>query len=144
MILLFTGARALDPSNPEHVAVVERLLLEATGGQSGPHKLREGGAPGGDTIARKLAHGWGWDVDTVRADWTAPCREACKPGHRGRRHDGIEYCPAAGNYRNQAMVDMGADAGVAVPMRGAKNAGTRDCFMRARSAGIEMHWGWAE
>jgi hypothetical protein len=143
VILLFTGSRALDPSNPEHVATVERLLLEVTDGQDGPHKLREGGAPGGDTIARKLAHGWGWGVDTVRADWKAPCRETCDHGPRLRGHDGRERCPAAGNYRNQAMVDLGADVGVAVPLRGAKNAGTRDCYKRAAAAGIRMAWGWA-
>lgn len=143
-VVLFTASRYLKPDNAAHVALVQRLLTEATAGQPGPHTLREGGAAGGDTIARTLADGWGWTVDTREADWSAPCRDTCRPGHRRQRRDGTEYCPAAGNYRNQDMVDAGADAGVAVPLRGAANRGTKDCYRRARRAGIHMEMGWAE
>ena len=70
--------------------------------------LVEGGAPGADTWARMwaLAHP---DIilATVNADWNGPCRETCAPNHR-IPYSGLAstYCPAAGPYRNQDMLEV--------------------------------------
>lgn len=45
---------------------------------------------------------------------------------------------AAGNARNQVMVDKGADICVAFYQPGAANRGTADCAARAAEAGIEV------
>jgi len=67
--------------------------------------VRHGGAGGTDG----LAHSWaeraaGVLVERRRADWRAPCRDTCRPGHRLPGRDGASYCPAAGMYRNEAML----------------------------------------
>jgi hypothetical protein len=50
------------------------------------------------------------------ADWEGPCGPNCQPGHRRGGWDGKpSYCPAAGDYRNALMVDLGADECVAAP-----------------------------
>lgn len=70
--------------------------------------------------------------------WAAPCRAECKPGHRKTRRDGSDYCPVAGNYRNQEMVDTGPDLVLAFFKRGAANSGTSDCVRRAEAARIPV------
>lgn len=75
--------------------------------------------------------------EAVPADWDAPCRTECKPGHR-RQRNGSTYCPAAGNYRNQKMVDKGADLCLAFFQPGAANRGTSDCVRRAKRAEIPL------
>lgn len=77
-------------------------------------------------------------IERYPADWGAPCREECKRGHRRSRRSGGTYCPAAGNYRNQEMVDTGPDACVAFFQPGAANAGTSDCVRRYVAAGIPV------
>ncbi|WP_079674441.1 SLOG family protein [Mycobacteroides abscessus] len=69
------------------------------------------------------------------ADWGRPCDDRCyhKPRYRA---DGSEYCPMAGHYRNQEMVDLGADICLAFPL--GKSNGTRDCMRRAAKAGIPV------
>lgn len=67
------------------------------------------------------------------AKWPAACRPECQHGDRRQRQYG-SICPAAGNYRNQHMVDLGADAALAFPLR--RSVGTRDCIRRLRVAGI--------
>lgn len=64
---------------------------------------------GADWLADCWARWWGWEVERVPADWEAPCRSTCRPGHRRRRLDGTMYCPAAGDYRNAGMIARGAD-----------------------------------
>jgi hypothetical protein len=75
--------------------------------------------------------------DPHAADWYAPCRPACRPGHR-RWRNGRDYCPAAGNYRNDDMVRLGADWCVAFFQPGEPNRGTTDCVRRALRAGIHV------
>lgn len=70
------------------------------------------------------------------ANWTAACRAECRPGHRRDQTGGRSICPAAGNYRNQLMVDHGADQGIAFPLH--RSVGTRDCINRMRQAGIPV------
>lgn len=96
-----------------------------------------GNAPGADRIAAAAARKLGLAVEPHDADWDGPCRATCKPGHRrpAPRSAGT-YCPAAGTYRNQDMVDMGADLLIAFPL--GKSAGTRDAIQRARAAGIPV------
>jgi len=98
--------------------------------------LAEGGAAGADDLADQ------WcslmpDVVHHRynADWSAPCRDDCKPGHRRRRRRGGTYCPAVGNYRNQLMLDdFHPDLVVAFP----GGRGTADMVKRAVAAGVKV------
>lgn len=98
-----------------------------------------GAAKGADEHASVWAYSWhraGRNVywEEHPAKWSAPCRETCAPNHRRRRRNGTTYCPAAGNYRNQEMIDAGADLVLAFP----GGSGTADCVRRARAAGIEV------
>jgi hypothetical protein len=81
------------------------------------------------------------------ADWEAPCRPECRLGHRRPQRDGGgSYCPAAGDYRNQEMVETGPHACFAwvapCSRRGCRNRkphgshGASDCADRAEEAGI--------
>ena len=80
-----------------------------------------------------------WEIKRLPADWEALCRPECKPGHRRRKGRGPEYCPAAGNYRNQeGIIDPGLDELLAFYKRGAANIGTSDCVRRAKRAGIKV------
>lgn len=94
-----------------------------------------GAASGADALAEEF---WAGRQERATekhpADWTAPCRPACMPGHRRWRRDGSDYCPAAGNYRNQEMADAGADACLAFP----GGTGTADMVRRAKAAGIRV------
>lgn len=104
-----------------------------------PAVLVHGACPtGADAIAAHEAKALGWTVESHPADWEAPCRAECKPGHRRRRRDGTVYCPAAGNYRNQEMVDTHPDVCLAFFAPGAANTGTSDCVRRAEKAGIPV------
>lgn len=87
------------------------------------------------TGADQLAQDW-VDYQSVRverypADWKGPCRPTCQPNHR---RNGI--CPAAGAYRNQEMVDLGADICIAFP--DSESRGTWDCVKRAKAANIPV------
>lgn len=135
--VLTTGWRYANPIHHGHIA--RQALLDAVDGRPGPHRLVRGDADGWDRLAGDVASQLGWQIETHHANWETPCRNTCKPGHRRRRRDGTDYCPAAGNYRNQAMVGAGADVCVAAP--GATGSGTRDCMRRAKAAGIPvMSW----
>ena len=137
MIIQVTGSREVAPKDwPILVAGLRRVVDD----NPGPHVLRHGAAPGADRLFAAIAKSWGWEVIPRPADWYAPCREGeCKPGHRRPDRNGVLYCPAAGNYRNQGMVDEGADRAVAAYKRGARNWGTSDCVKRIRRAGIDVH-----
>jgi hypothetical protein len=131
MRVLVTGSREFSD-----LAKVRDALLEATFGHQGPHTLVHGGARGADTLAAVAASRLGWTVECHNADWDAPCRSECN--HRGRRPSKVgagDHCPAAGDYRNQLIVDLGADAVIVFYKRGAKNKGTTDCRRRAVKAG---------
>ncbi len=74
------------------------------------------------------------------ADWRAPCRPACgktyKRGKLVEHRTAAGTCPAAGNYRNQAMVveDPRPDSGLAF-QRDESN-GTGHCIKTMREFGI--------
>jgi len=70
-------------------------------------ELAQGGASGAD------AHAHAWFFTTLAkkskqypAFWQGPCGPLCAPGHRKEYANGTgDYCPAAGNFRNQQMLD---------------------------------------
>jgi len=129
--ILVTGSRRFDDAQ-----AVREALAAAIAGIDGPVTVVHGGATGADELAAVLAPTFGPHVTCERwpADWPGPCRAECRPGHRRARRDGSTYCPAAGNYRNQAMVDAGAQLALAFPI--GESPGTRDCVRRAAKAGI--------
>jgi hypothetical protein len=128
--ILVTGSR-----NWEDVDLLGNALSAAAEGHH-PVTLVSGACPtGADRLAEIYASMCGWIVETHAADWNGPCRVMCKPGHRRTGPKG-DYCPAAGNYRNQAMVDLGADVLIGAPLPG--GTGTQDCMDRARRAGIRV------
>jgi hypothetical protein len=134
--LLITGSRIWR----DRAAIERGLALAAVAWAENP-VLVSGACPdGADRIAEDVAESWGWQVERHAADWSGPCRDTCKPGHRKTRRDGISYCPAAGNYRNAEMVELGADACIAFRRGGAKSTGTTHCGQLAEKAGIPTTW----
>ena len=139
--VLFTGSRYASPYQDGHRATIWSALLEVH--RAYPDgtwfTLVHGDAPGADRMAAAYAAHLGWAVEPYPADWDGPCGDRCQPNHRtARRGRPGTYCPAAGAYRNQRMVDLGADVCVATPMRYSR--GTRDCVRRAKAAGIPVVW----
>jgi SLOG family YspA-like protein len=96
--------------------------------------LVHGGASGVDVRAALWWSKGKRDLVVYRADWLGPCREQCPPRHRRERLDGTSYCPKAGPYRNQAMVDSGLDLLLAFP----GGIGTADMVMRCLAAGVTV------
>lgn len=132
--LLVTGSR--DWTNREIVNEALRKHAAAAYYQDRPLVVVHGAAPGADTLAAEWvagAQGAGWPVD-----------------HEPHRVTGREWSESrqAGHFRNQRMVDAGADACVAFLMpcikpgckkfRGAPHDshGASDCAARALGAGI--------
>lgn len=104
-------------------------------GQGKTLVIVHGDAPGGDQIAALFAQATpGCENEPHPADWEGPCRDRCKPGHRRKGKHGREYCPAAGNYRNEEMVACGADRAAAFIRAG--SAGASNCARLAKKAGI--------
>lgn len=69
-------------------------------------RLVYGDADGADLIAGCWAVARGVEPVPVPADWNRPCTMNCNPDHRRRRLAGkMNYCPQAGNDRNQAILD---------------------------------------
>ena len=133
MRILVTGSREFT----SWAAV--RIALTETAGLDPDVTVVHGGARGADTIASEIAGGLGWRTEPHRADWTAPCRDTCgKRDHRRPGRGGVLYCPAAGDYRNQEMVDAGADVCLAFYLPGLPCKGTSDCDRRAVAAGIPV------
>lgn len=147
--ILVTGGRDYaDAGQVESVlsGVLEELV--ATGLGPSQVVLVHGAASGLDRLAAAAAHRLGLQVEAHPADWAGPCRPSCQspsgpspsdqspsgPSHRRRRQDGTDYCPAAGAYRNDDMVALGADLALVFP----GGRGTADCARRIRAAGIEM------
>ena len=130
--VLVTGSRHLTDA-----ALVEDALAFAKATFSPrPIVIVHGGAEGADELAHVLAPTFGMTRERWSADWKAPCRDNCKPGHRRFWRNGTDYCPAVGNYRNQTMVDAGAELALAFPV--GDLVGTRDCMRRAEAAGIPV------
>jgi hypothetical protein len=136
--VLVTGSRH---ASPQHAQLIADALTDAVTGRSGPHLLIHGEASGADALAERAARDLGWNVRGIAAKWTAPCRVECRRGHRRPRADGSDYCPAAGNYRNQELVDLAVQhlpdvRALAFPLPGSR--GTWDCVRRAERAGLRV------
>lgn len=133
--ILVTGSRDWRDEQKLRLVLVDEAILRLDSGVVIVH----GACPtGADAMAAEWASNYGVPDEPHRAKWEAPCRPECEPGHRRRGRDGAEYCPAAGSYRNQAMVDAGADVCVAFFQPGAPNRGTSDCVRRAGAARIRV------
>lgn len=89
---------------------------------------------GADRFAHEFCLHFGVHEEPHPAKWW-PCQSGCRHAPRYRR-DGAPYCPAAGNYRNQEMVDLGASVCHAFPLRDSR--GTWHCMRAAIKAGIEV------
>lgn len=116
-----------------------RDALAAVVSEHGPENVTvvHGAARGADEIADRIASAWGGGLTVERhpADWDAPCRPTCRHGYKIRA-DRKPYCPSVGIYRNQAMVDLGAD--VCLAFQVGKSRGTADCIRRAEKADIPV------
>jgi hypothetical protein len=144
MRILVTGSRDwVDYQTLSRAIVQEQVNLSPLKpGQydynDGDWTIVHGDSRGADAMADDFAFVNLYQVERYPANWTGSCRDTCRPDHRRQRWDGADYCPAAGNYRNQDMVDLGADVCIAFFKRNARNAGTWDCVMRAEAAGIKV------
>jgi len=144
--ILGTGSRLLeDRALVRHALTEQERIAREKGawrqqilvvhGAQGYIDRRTGVTRGADLLVGQEARALGMQVHPVPARWRDPCFSTCKPGHRRIGRDGHDYCPAAGNYRNQCMVDLGPyDICVAFPI--GRSTGTRDCMRRAEAAGI--------
>lgn len=111
-----------------------------------PGVLVHGDAGGVDRIAASLAESWDWETLPVPAAWadcdlTVPADLGGCPDwpHRKTNRAGVEYCPYAGNRRNQALVDVQPRAHVVVVFPAGSieaRSGTRDLYRRAIRAGL--------
>ncbi len=90
-------------------------------------------ARGGDQMAARIWKAWGENDEPHSADWSGPCRDTCRPGHRQAGPHG-EYCPSAGMYRNAEMVSGGGVALVAFVVD--RSPGATGCVKLAAAAGI--------
>jgi hypothetical protein len=118
--VMVTGSRAVqdDATNRVHVSMALRFVVD---GKEGPHVLIDGGARGIDRIAASIASRLGWEVETIRADWS-------------------RLGKAAGPLRNQRLVDSGPDVCVAFPT--SLSRGTWDAVRRAHAASVPVVNGW--
>lgn len=143
MRILVTGSRDWDDVRRIEQALLKYHPVDAQGFDLPDQKptLVSGACPkGADRIAETAAKFLGWYIERYPAIWEADCRPECKPGHRrpsswGGGRNGT-YCPSAGNYRNQQMVNDGAD--VVLAFHKNKSHGTADCIMRALAAGLKV------
>jgi YspA, cpYpsA-related SLOG family len=108
-------------------AAQSHLMVVVHGGEKNPDL-----SMGADKIAGEWALDMEGDGYPVRqeawpAEWEAPCRATCEPGHREIRRS-REICPAAGPYRTAAMVAAGGDYGLAALRVGTKSNGTKRCI----------------
>lgn len=79
--------------------------------------LREGGAKGADSIAKKLALKMGWEVETFPADWA-------------------RYKKAAGFIRNKDMVETQPEPSICIAFIRNNSRGATMCAKLADDAGI--------
>lgn len=142
MIIAITGPR--DAGGVDHEHRIETIMRWMVGDNE-VTEFWHGGANGVDKIGAAIADAIG--IPVIRefaAQWTAPCRNTCKPDHRGSRAWAGEdetFCPAAGNYRNEDMMKalaphLPAAALLAFPFKGKITSGTGDCRDRALWYGV--------
>jgi hypothetical protein len=106
--ILVTGSR--NWRTGDHRTVMHQALTDTwtSAQRRGLTRLTviHGAAAGADTMAARWTIGQPGVYELpFEARWTDDCGEHCRPGHRRRRADGTSYCPAAGAYRNQRMVN---------------------------------------
>jgi len=130
--ILVTGSRRW--ANRLAIAYTLHSLVVASGAGDDVVVIH-GAQTGADRIADGIATAWGWRTEPHLARWYDDCLSTCTHLPRFDRNGNV-YCPAAGNYRNQLMVDRGADFCAAFPLR--DSVGTPDCVKRARRAGIRI------
>jgi len=107
----------------------------AAAAQGRPLVVVHGDNGAGDMIGKLYGHLTdGASEESHPADWDGRCGPQCKPGHRRKRRDGTDYCPAAGMYRNEDMVKAGADRAAAFIRR--RSRGVSGCARLAEKAGI--------
>jgi len=144
--IIVTGSRSWTAT--ERIAFELGHAIGSLGAQPEDVTVVHGAAlSGADAIAERIARSMGCVTERHPADWNAPCDARCKPGHRKRRANGSDFCPAQGMYRNQEMVDAGADITLAFidrcESRGCEGKGphwshgSTQCASLASSAGIE-------
>jgi YspA, cpYpsA-related SLOG family len=146
--ILITGSREFADREMIRNALLAAVLVYSRPGEevtviTGTSPRRFPAGKNADRIAAEEAAKLGFAVEVHEADWDGPCRPECRHGPRRVHRYGGEYCPVAGNYRNQVMVDSGADTCLAFLQAGAGNRGTSDCCERAGKAGIpvQRYWG---
>lgn len=159
MIVVGTGSRHAQRARKEHTTVIWVALLgihrEHVDAKREDMLLIHGNCKGVDDIMAAYATHLGWGVQSMPAQWQDPCRVACTHGDRKLWiSGGGTYCPQAGTYRNQEMINRAVrvrDARhqneveahdiicLAFPLAGAANKGTGDCCLRARTSGIPVH-----
>lgn len=83
--------------------------------------------------------------DECPADWEGPCRAACRnkrhrnePGNHRVLRAGRLICPAAGNYRNTAMVLKDPTPHFGIAFHQDNSNGTADCIKTARELSVPM------
>jgi len=139
MKLLVTGSRNL--TYPKHGEIIGRLIQTAVsnaprhGIEVSSNVLIHGMAEGMDKISAAIGLRMGFTTAAYPAKWSGPCIPGvCESDHRRYNKRGGSYCPAAGVYRNQEMVDLKPDFAIVCPIPASK--GTFDCFQRIKKAGI--------
>ena len=137
-VVLVTGSRHIKDRGPVWAAL-DRCYEQLPPGRR--LVVRHGKARrGADLFTEQWVLRHGEAQDPMPADWEAPCLPSCRPGHRRPGRSGRPYCPAQGDYRNQAMVDKQPVPSECLSFfqSGALNKGTRDCTDRANRAGIHV------
>lgn len=136
-VIVTTGSRRFTFQPAIRSLLVDVIRNRPTGSPTGAPVIVHGACPdGADTLVDAWARRQGIRVDPMPADWQAPCRDTCRQGHRRRRKDGVDYCPAAGVYRNQDMIDV--PPCIVVGFLCGPSNGTRDCLRRAVEAKIPV------
>lgn len=103
---------------------------------------------GVDDVAEKITSWWGWKTEPHPVDWSrcSPLCEGAEEPHRKRSPRLGDYCPNAGHWNSQLLVDLHHKPGVkpyslclALPLRSWKQSDeTYDCVTRAQAAGIRV------
>lgn len=102
---------------------------------------------GVDDTAEKIAYWWGWKTEPHPVDWSrcSPLCEGAEEPHRKKSPRLGDYCPNAGHWNSQRLVDLHHNPNVgpyrlciALPLYSwGRSDEVEDCYHRAQAAGIE-------